>query len=59
MPAEPRPPSVPSSEPGPEAETESGRTGGVGLFQLLGLGLLLMFVLFFLIIVVRSLFASV
>ena len=57
MPAEPRPPSVPPSEP--EAEPESSRTGGIGLFQLLGLGLLLMFVLFFLIIVVRSLFASV
>jgi len=51
MPAEPRPPSAqpPATEP-PEKR-------GVGLFQLLGLGLLLLFVLIFLSMVVWSLFA--
>jgi hypothetical protein len=32
--------------------------GGIGLFQLLGLGLLLLFVVFLLIVVVRGLFIS-
>jgi len=32
--------------------------GGIGLFQMLGIGLLLLFVVFLLIVVVRSLFAS-
>lgn len=32
--------------------------GALGLFQLLGLGLLLLFVVFLLIVVARSLFAS-
>ena len=50
MPAEPSPPSAqpPANEP---AEKR-----GVGLFQLLGLGLLLLFVLIVLIVVVWSLF---
>lgn len=50
MPTNPRSPS--SRTPAPRQK------GGVGLFQLLGLGLLLMFVLFVLILVVRSLFGS-
>jgi hypothetical protein len=33
-----------------------GEKGGIGLFQLLGLGLLLLFVVFLLIVVVRGLF---
>jgi flagellar biogenesis protein FliO len=50
MPADPSPPSTqpPATEP-----TEKG---GVGLFQLLGLGLLLLFVLIFIFMVVWSLF---
>jgi hypothetical protein len=51
MPAEPSPP---SAQP---PATESPEKRGVGLFQLLGLGLLLLFVLIFLIVVVWSLFA--
>lgn len=45
--------SPPISLPAPRRER-----GAVGLFQLLGLGLLLLFVVFLLIVVVRSLFAS-
>jgi hypothetical protein len=51
VPAEPAPP---STQP-PAIEPAEKR--GVGLFQLLGLGLLLLFVLIFLITVVWSLFA--
>jgi hypothetical protein len=50
MPAEPSPPSA-----SPKSREKGG---GVGLFQMLGLGLLLLFVVFLLIVVVRSLFAS-
>jgi hypothetical protein len=48
MPADPRTPSATPREPRPR--------GGVGLFQMLGLGLLLLFVVFLLMLVVRSLF---
>lgn len=52
MPADPRPCSV---QPPALRRREKG---ALGIFQLLGLGLLLMIVLFVLIVVVRSLFAS-
>lgn len=48
MPAHVPPPSAPPAR----------QTGGIGLFQLLGLGLLLMIVLFVLIVIVRSLFTA-
>lgn len=52
MPADPRPPSAQPPAPKPSEK------GGIGLFQLLGLGLLLLFVVFLLIVMVRSLFPS-
>lgn len=52
MPDEPNPPSAQPPAP------KSREKGGIGLFQMLGLGLLLLFVVFLLIVVVRSLFAS-
>jgi len=52
MPADSRAPSARPSAP------KSSQKGGIGLFQMLGLGLLLLFVVFVLIVVVRSLFAS-
>jgi hypothetical protein len=50
MPPEPSPPSAHAPR--------SREKGGIGPFQLIGLGLLLMFVLFFLIFLVWSLFTS-
>lgn len=50
MPTAPRFPSAP-----PSVRREKG---ALGIFQLLGLGLLLMMVLFLVIVVIRSLFAS-
>lgn len=50
---------MPADRSSPSSRTPAPRQkGGVGLFQLLGLGLLLMFVLFVLIVVVRSLFGA-
>lgn len=48
MPADPN--------PQPSVSRPHAKGGGVGLFQLFGLGLLLLFVVFLLIVVVRSLF---
>jgi hypothetical protein len=52
MPADPRP------HPAQPPARRRKEKGALGLFQLLGLGLLLMIVLFVLIVVVQSLFAS-
>ena len=52
MPPEPSPPSAQPHAP------KSREKGGIGPFQLIGLGLLLMFVLFFLIFLAWSLFTS-
>jgi len=49
MPACPNPPSAP-------AVYRRREKGALGIFQLLGLGLLLLFVVFVLIVVVRALF---
>lgn len=47
---------APSSAPPPASWTR--QRGGIGLFQMLGLGLLLMTLLFVLIVVVRSFFSA-
>jgi len=47
---------APSSTPSPTSRTR--QQGSIGLFQMLGLGLLLMTLLFVLIVVVRSFFAA-
>jgi len=47
---------APSSTPSPTCRTR--QQGSIGLFQMLGLGLLLMTLLFVLIVVVRSFFAA-
>jgi hypothetical protein len=45
--------------PSPSAPPPTTRQkGGIGLFQMLGLGLLLMIVLFALIVIVRSFFSA-
>ena len=44
------------SSDSPPPALKPGEKGGIGLFQMLGLGLLLMFVVFLLIVVVRGLF---
>jgi hypothetical protein len=50
---------MPTHVPPPSAPPPRARqTGGIGLFQLLGLGLLLMIVLFVLIVIVRSFFTA-
>lgn len=50
---------MPTYVPPPSAPPPMTRqTGGIGLFQLLGLGLLLMTVLFALIVIVRSFFSA-
>lgn len=46
---------TPSSAPPP---TRARQHGGIGLFQMLGLGLLLMTLLFVLIVVIRSFFPA-
>lgn len=48
-------PGFPSVRPSASRRREKG---ALGIFQLLGLGLFLMFVLFLVIVVVRSLFGS-
>jgi hypothetical protein len=50
-------PTDPEFHSEPPSESRRG-TGALGLFQLLGLGLLLMIVLSVLIVVIRSLFTS-
>lgn len=48
-------PSFPSPQP---PESKPNERPGIGIFQMLGLGLILMFVLFLLIVVIRGIFAS-
>lgn len=50
--------SIPPSAHPPPSPPDVRRGGGIGLFQMIGLGLLLLFLLFVLIIAVRGLFAS-
>jgi hypothetical protein len=52
-------PTNPEFPSDPHSAASSRGKGALGLFQLLGLGLLLMTLLFVLIVVIRSLFSSV